>query len=144
MLRCAVEMVELTEYLRRPEGPDMSMEEFVGTCLALAGIWRAWRESDGVARVMRYVAGEGALVVCGGIYQISDQVVRYFWLDIRGLHWRLGLDPHSGSERRAIADLESSDDLAGLDWDVQLQGDAEIRDDKLVPVSAWAISSWRG
>ena len=137
-------MVDLTAYLRRPERGDMSMEEFVGTCLALAGIWQAWRESDGISRVMRYVAGEGTLAMCGRIHQISDQVVRYFWLDIRGLHWRLGLDPHSGSERRAIADLESSDDLSGLDWDVQLEGDAEIRDGKLVPVSAWAISSLRG
>ena len=117
----------------------MSMEQFVGSCLALYGVWRHWRESDGISRVVRYVASPEALMACGGIYQISDQLLRYFWLDVRAgerVRWRLGLDPHSGSERRAVIDLESSDDLQSLDWDLQLQGEAEIRDGILVPISA--------
>ena len=36
----------------------------------------------------------------------------------------------------AVIALESSDDLPGLDWDVLLEGNAEIREGKLVPVSA--------
>lgn len=136
-------MVDLTAYLRRPVLDDFSLERFVGSCLALAGFWKHWRESDGISTLLRYEGSPERLRVCGCIYQISDQQQRYFWLDVTTearVRWRLGLDPHSGSERRARSDLENCESFEELDWDVGIEGEAELRDGLLVPTSVRAIA----
>jgi hypothetical protein len=135
-------MVELAKYLRKPAPDDVSLERFIGECLTLAGVWDRWRESDGISRVYRFDETPELQTVCAGIYQISDQQVRYVWLVVRAadpIRWTLGLDPHSGSERRAQEDLEHSNDLTALDWDRRVEGVAEIRDGILVPTSLTGI-----
>ena len=65
---------------RRTDALDL----FVSTCLASGGVWDHFRTSDGIAYIDRvFDRGSEGIGVCARIYEIDDQSLHTFWLELK-------------------------------------------------------------
>jgi len=96
-------------FSRAPWRTD-ALDLFVGRCLTSGGIWSHPRTSDGIPSIERvFDRGPDALGVCARIYEIDDQSLHTFWLEIKPdpdnarFTWSLYFDVTSLRARRPRA-----------------------------------------
>lgn len=116
-----------------------ALDRFVSTCLASGGVWDHPRQSDGISNIDRvFERGPEGIGVCARIYEIDDQSLHTFWLEIRrdvkGITWSLHFDVVETSARRAYNAVHDHDRADDIEWRVRLTGDANIVDGVLVVV----------
>lgn len=119
------------------EPPDTwEVERFIGERLFDAGVWEDPGVSDGISYV-RVVEHEPERVRLGGlIWEITDQTVHPFWLDLERsddrVAWALHYDIVASSPRRARDAIHVIDRAGETEWRVTLAGSAAVRDGALV------------
>src|SRR5262249_51694892 len=98
--------------------------------------------SDGI-QYLRVVQCEPACVrVCGRIYEVVDQALRMFWLDLNRptsgtrVRWALYFDAPAPTNRRERDAIYMCDRAEDFPWAVALAGDAQVLDGVLVVTSS--------
>lgn len=118
--------------------PDTcEVDRFIGERLFEAGVWEDARVSDGISYV-RVVEHAPERVRFGGlIWEITDQTVHPFWLDLERrderVAWALYYDVVATSPRRTRDAIRVIDRAGEAEWRVTLTGSAVVRDGVLVP-----------
>jgi hypothetical protein len=133
--------VDLPElFSRDPWGTD-ALDLFVGRCLTSGGIWSDPRTSDGIPSIVRVLErGSEGLGVCARIYEIDDQSLHTFWLEIKRdavnarIAWFLYFDVIETSKRRAENAVNSHDQPEDIEWRAKVSGEATAQDGVLMPV----------
>jgi len=122
-----------------PPEPAHALDRFVSCCLTDGGVWDDLRTSDGVVSARVVERSAERVQMCGRIYEIDDQSLHGFWLELDrsgdGVTWRLHFDVVASSLRRARNAIDSCDRAEDTEWRVSLTGHAEIRDGALVVIS---------
>jgi len=120
------------------DGQTKALEFFISGRLFEAGLWNSWRSSDGI-QYLRVVQCEPACVrVCGRIYEVRDQSLHIFWLDLKratsgtGVRWTLYFDAPAPTNRHERDAIYMSDRAEDFSWAFVLAGDAQVRDGTLV------------
>jgi hypothetical protein len=116
-----------------------ALDLFVSTCLASGRVWDRPRKSDGISNIDRvFERGPDGIGVCARIYEIDDQSLHTFWLEIKrdvdGITWSLHFDVIETSTRRAYDAVHSRDRAEDIDWRARLTGDAIVVDGVLLVV----------
>src|SRR5262244_1136289 len=98
--------LDLSKLFSLEDGQTATLERFIDQRLFEAGVWNSWRTSDGI-QYLRVVQCEPACVrVCGRIYEVVDQALRMFWLDLNrptsgtSVRWALYFDAPAPTNRR--------------------------------------------
>ena len=104
------------------------LEAFLIKELGDAGVWRG-RESDGVSWARCKVADGSSVRVCGEVWEVADQSLHAFWLDLARnqgsvTSWRLYYDldeaqMKSRSARDALYVIVDPDDVP---WKARVSG----------------------
>jgi hypothetical protein len=122
-----------------------ALDLFVSTCLACGGVWESFRTSDGIAHIDRvFDRGPEGLGVCARIYEIADQTLHTFWLelerDVGGISWSLYFDPIGTSPRdhNVVPNHERADEV---EWRATLTGEAVVVDGALFVVDGSTSAS---
>jgi hypothetical protein len=119
------------------------LEAFIGAQLAQRGIWDSPRKSDGVSSCSVVVDTDARVCVCGRIWEIDDQTVHTFWLEVEAeptapnpVSWTLHYDAKATSSKsRRLAEMPSvMDSPDQLEWSHTLTGSASARDGALVVI----------
>ncbi len=111
-----------------------ALDLFVSACLASGGVWDRPRASDGILDIVRvFERGPEAIGVCARIYEIDDQSLHLFWLEIArdadGITWSLYFDLiEELTARRAHATVHNHDRADGIAWRAILTGTAVVVD----------------
>lgn len=112
-------------------GPEVleRLEAFLIEELGKAGVWRG-RESDGVSWARCVAADETVVRVCGEVWEVGDQELHGFWLDVQRsvgattswtLHYNLDhVQMAPGATRDALHLIE---DPADVPWKVTLSSE---------------------
>jgi hypothetical protein len=115
-----------------------ALDLFVSTCLASGSVWEHFRTSDGIGYIDRvFERGAEGIGVCARIYEIDDQSLHTFWLEIRRdvdrITWSLYFDPVGASPRNynAVHDHDFADEV---EWRATLTGEAMLVDGALLVV----------
>jgi hypothetical protein len=115
-----------------------ALDMFVSTCLACGGVWESFRTSDGIAYIDRvFDRGPEGIGVCARIYEIVDQSLHTFWLEIQRhadqINWSLYFDPIGESPRDYTA-AHGRDRADEFEWRATLTGEARVVDGTLMVV----------
>jgi hypothetical protein len=117
------------------------LEAFIGAQLAQNSIWSSPRCSDGVSSCFVVADIESRLCVCGRIWEIDDQTLHTFWLEVEAepttpscVSWTLRYDAKATSSKaRRLAETPGAMDRPDqLEWRHTLTGSAAARDGVLV------------
>ncbi len=116
-----------------------ALDLFVSTCLASGGVWNRPRKSDGISSIDRvFECGPEGIGVCARIYEVDDQSLHTFWLeihrDVDGIRWSLSFDVIETSPRRAYNAVHNHDRAEDIEWQARLTGDAIVVDGVLLIV----------
>jgi hypothetical protein len=127
-------------FSREPWRTD-ALDLFVGRCLTSAGIWEHPRTSDGITSIERvFERGCGGIGICARIWEIDDQSLHQFWLEIRReadsdhIAWSLYFDVIESSRRRALDAVHNHDSADSIEWRAKLAGRATVVDGVLTIV----------
>ena len=144
-------MPDLLALISVEPGRTAALDCFIGSCLSEGGVWEHPRTSDGIHAIERVLErGRDALRVAGRIWEIVDQSLHAFWLELRRddapdrFAWVLYFDLIETSARRARNALSNHDDAEEIEWRAKLMGQATVEDGKLtiVPGSIRAEVDW--
>src|SRR5262245_37913787 len=127
-------------FSRDPLSTD-ALDLFVGTCLTDGGIWDRPRMSDGISNIDRvFERGSDGIGVCARIWEIDDQSVHTFWLEVKRdavnarIAWSLYFDVIEISPRRARDAVHNYDRAEDIEWLATLTGEATVIDGVLTIV----------
>ena len=136
-------MTELPELFSRDPWRTDALDRFVGECLTSGGIWIHPRTSDGIPNIYRVLdRGPGGIGVCGRIYEIADQSLHTFWLEIQRdastgqILWWLYFDVVATTKRRAETAVHSHDRPEDISWRAALFGEATLNEGGVAVVEA--------
>ncbi len=132
---------DIPELFSRDPWRTDALDEFVGACLTSGGIWSHPRTSDGIPSIVRVLErGSESLGVCARIYEIDDQSLHTFWLELKRdavnsrIAWFLYFDLIAPSRRREETAINSHDQPEDIEWRAKLSGEATTQDGVLTPV----------
>ena len=135
--------VDLQTALPIEPGPMEALDLFVSTCLAEAGMWDHFRNSDGVAIERLLERSADRLRLAGRIWSI-DQAVHTFWLEVKRKDsaatflWSLYFDVVEATPRRARNAVHDHDRPEDIQWRAIAAGEATIQDGVLRLVAGTA------
>src|SRR5262249_21275634 len=96
--------------------------------LAESGVWDSPRISDGIEHLRVARAAPDRLRVCGRIFEIDDQSLHSFWLDLErdpsrtGASWTLCFDVIASSPRRIHNAVDTFCRAEDIEWRIRLEG----------------------
>jgi hypothetical protein len=136
-------MPELPELFSRVPWRTDALDLFVGQCLTSAGVWTHPRTSDGIPSIDRvFDRGPDGIGVCARIYEIDDQSLHTFWLEIKRdaaagqILWSLYFDVIEASKRRAQNAVQNHDRAEDINWRATLSGKAIVEEGVLTIVAS--------
>lgn len=126
--------VDLETLFSRDVGDVDALDTFVSRCLADAGVWPGPRTSDGIPDAQRMHADQpGPIRIRGRIYELEDQTLRVFWLELaheaRGaglVRWTVYYDQLPPPGRRARFPPSPPTHAEDATWRVVASGLAEL------------------
>jgi hypothetical protein len=125
---------ELPELFSRDPWRTDALDLFVGQCLTSGSVWMHPRTSDGIPNIDRVLErGPDGIGVCARIYEIADQSLHTFWLEIKRdaatdrIMWWLYFDVIETSKRRAQNAVQSHDRAEDINWRASLSGEATVQ-----------------
>lgn len=134
---------ELPELFSRDPWRTDALDLFVGRCLTSGGVWMHPRTSDGIPNIDRVLErGPDGIGVCARIYEIADQSLHTFWLEIKRdaateqILWWLYFDVIETSKRRAQNAVWNHDRAEDINWRATLSGEATVKEGVLMIVAS--------
>jgi hypothetical protein len=89
--------------------------------------------------------GAEGIGVCARIYEIDDQSLHTFWLEVKRdvdrISWSLYFDPIATSPRRAYNAVHNHDRPEDIEWRATLSGEAMVVDGALFVVDGSTSAS---
>lgn len=133
----------LLELFSRAPWRTDALDLFVGQCLTSGGVWTHPRTSDGIPNIDRVLdRGADGIGVCARIYEIDDQSLHTFWLEIKRdaaterIQWWLYFDIIASSHRRAQDAILNADRPEDINWRATLSGEATMNESVLMVVAS--------